>query len=89
MSPTLISSLRYRSGVVIASLANALLTRLRNGRAVNLTREEFRHCVISFSQFGEDLIVRQILFSRGIQCGTYVDVGVSWFTVNWNRVVRT
>lgn len=71
----LISALRRRTGTVCTILTNSLLTRLRNGRAVNLTREEFRHCVLSFGQFGEDLIVQQLLQARGIQRGIYVDVG--------------
>lgn len=70
------STLAHSRGALFgAALANYLLTRLRNGNPVNLTREEFRHCVLSFSQFGKDLIVHQILTSRSIQRGTYVDVG--------------
>jgi FkbM family methyltransferase len=41
----------------ISAITNRLLTRLRNGVDLNLSREEFRYSRISFAQFGEDLAV--------------------------------
>jgi FkbM family methyltransferase len=71
----MVHSIRYRLAVPAAALANQLLTFLRNGKRVSLSREEYRHCVFSFSQFGEDLIVSTILAERGVSRGIYVDVG--------------
>jgi FkbM family methyltransferase len=41
----------------VSAITNRLLTRLRNGVDLNLSREEFRYSRISFAQFGEDLAV--------------------------------
>jgi FkbM family methyltransferase len=41
----------------ISAITNRLLTRLRNGVDLNLSREEFRYSRIGFAQFGEDLAV--------------------------------
>lgn len=71
----MISSLRNRVGNAVAAMTNVILTWLRNGKPVSFTREEYRHCVFSFSQFGEDLLVRDILTGYGTIQGIYVDVG--------------
>ena len=52
---------------------NVLLTLLRNRINLRLTRDEFRQVNISFSQFGEDLIVSSYFPPDYI--GLYVDVG--------------
>src|SRR6516164_9694261 len=44
-------------GNLIASVTNTLMTALRNNVDLDLSREEFRHSRISFSQFGEDLAI--------------------------------
>jgi FkbM family methyltransferase len=41
----------------ISAITNRLLTRLRNGADLSLSREEFRYSRISFAQFSEDLAV--------------------------------
>ena len=42
-------------GNIIASVTNTLMTALRNNVDLDLSREEFRHSRIGFSQFGDDL----------------------------------
>ena len=58
---------------LIAHIANHLLTLLRNRKNLDLTREEFRTSNISFSQFGEDLLV--LTYFPDSYKGFYVDVG--------------
>jgi hypothetical protein len=48
---------------------------LRNRRQGWLTREEIRSARFSFSQFGEDLVIEELLGRMGISHGFYVDVG--------------
>jgi FkbM family methyltransferase len=52
-----------------------LLYLLRNRRQGWLTREEIRLARFSFSQFGEDLVIEELLNQMGISRGFYVDVG--------------
>jgi FkbM family methyltransferase len=59
----------YLAGAV----CNTLITRLRNGKQINLTREQIRSSNISFSQFGEDLLILTY-FPQNYQ-GFYMDVG--------------
>jgi FkbM family methyltransferase len=58
---------------ISGQLCNALLTLLRNKKQLTLTREQIRSCNISFSQFGEDLLILSH-FPKGYT-GRYVDVG--------------
>lgn len=66
--------MRRRGAALVAKLANALLTRLRNGVPTALTREEIRFAQISFSQFGEDMAVLRWVDRLGAP-PVYVDVG--------------
>ena len=59
----------YLAGAV----CNTLITRLRNGKQINLTREQIRSSNISFSQFGEDLLILTY-FPENFK-GFYIDVG--------------
>jgi FkbM family methyltransferase len=58
----------------ISVVANQLLTLLRNRVDLHLTRDEFRFCQLSFSQFGEDLAIIRWLDERRVPT-IYVDVG--------------
>ncbi len=51
------------AGVLVARIANALLTALRNHVDLNLSREEFRHSKITFSSSSEDLAIMKWLMS--------------------------
>jgi len=63
-------------GNLIASVTNTLMTALRNNVDLDLSREEFRHSRISFSQFGEDLaILRWLDDCLDHISHTYVDAG--------------
>ena len=63
-------------GNIIASVTNTLMTALRNNVDLDLSREEFRHSRISFSQFGEDLaILRWLDDCLDHISHTYVDAG--------------
>jgi hypothetical protein len=62
-------------GNIIASVTNTVMTALRNNVDLDLSREEFRHSRISFSQFGEDLaILRWLDDCLDPISHTYVDV---------------
>jgi hypothetical protein len=65
----------YRVSELLAVLCWGLLYLLRNRRQGWLTREEIRLARFSFSQFGEDLVIEQLLNQMGISHGFYVDVG--------------
>ncbi|OAM87863.1 FkbM family methyltransferase [Termitidicoccus mucosus] len=67
--------LKFLIAQACTSLANLLLERLRNKVPVGMNREEFRLCVLSFSQFGEDLAALRLAQNMGIDHGIYVDVG--------------
>ncbi len=58
---------------ITATVCNAIITRLRNGKQINLTREQIRSSNISFSQFGEDILILTY-FPEKYQ-GFYIDVG--------------
>lgn len=63
-------------GKILASLCWRLLYALRNKRRLQLSREEIRQMKISFSQFGEDLIVLSYFGGENPKKnGIYVDVG--------------
>lgn len=57
------------------ALFNQLFHLLHNRTSTRLSREEIRLLNISFSQFGEDLIVSQLAHNLGIENGFYVDAG--------------
>jgi FkbM family methyltransferase len=65
----------YRLSELLAVLCWGLLYLLRNRRQGWLTREEIRLARFSFSQFGEDLVIEELLNQLGISHGFYVDVG--------------
>jgi FkbM family methyltransferase len=65
----------YRVSQLLALLCWSLLYLLRNRRQGWLTREEIRLARFSFSQFGEDLVIEELLNELGIKQGFYVDVG--------------
>jgi FkbM family methyltransferase len=68
-------SFPYRVSEVLAILCWSLLYLLRNRRQGWLTRDEIRSARFSFSQFGEDLVIEDLLNQMGISRGFYVDVG--------------
>jgi hypothetical protein len=60
----------------ISAITNRLLTRLRNGVDLNLSREEFRYSRVGFAQFSEDLAVIRWIDERIPQIPRiYVDAG--------------
>lgn len=61
-------------GTAAACIANRLLTRLRGGIDLRLTREEFRFAMITFSSSGEDLAVTRQLNSFDVP-HRYIDAG--------------
>jgi FkbM family methyltransferase len=65
----------YRVSELLAILCWSLLYLLRNRRQGWLTREEIRLARLSFSQFGEDLAIEELIGKLGIERGFYVDVG--------------
>ena len=65
----------YRVSELLAPLCWSLLYLLRNRRQSWLTREEIRLARFSFSQYGEDLVIEEIVNQLGIKRGFYVDVG--------------
>lgn len=68
-------SFPYRVSEMLAVLCWGLLYLLRNRRQGWLTREEIRSARFSFSQFGEDLMIEDLLNQMEISHGFYVDVG--------------
>jgi len=68
-------SLSYRASELLAPLCWSLLYLLRNRRQRWLTREEIRLARFSFSMFGEDLAIEELVNELGIEAGFYVDVG--------------
>ena len=61
-------------GTAVACIANRLLTRLRGGIDLRLTREEFRSAMITFSSSGEDLAVMRRLSGLDVP-HRYIDAG--------------
>lgn len=59
----------------VSALTNRLLTLLRNHKDLLLRREEMRFMRISFSQFGEDMILLSYFERFDHHSGVYVDVG--------------
>ena len=80
-------SFPYRISEVLAVLCWGLLYLLRNRRQGWLTREEIRLARFSFSQFGEDLVVEELLNQMGISRGFYVDVGAFDPTIGSNTLL--
>jgi len=68
-------SFSYRVSELLAVVCWCLLYLLRNRRQGWLSREEIRLARFSFSQFGEDLVIEELLNQMGISHGFYVDVG--------------
>jgi FkbM family methyltransferase len=68
-------SFSYRVSELLALLCWSLLYLLRNRRQSWLTREEIRLARFSFSHFGEDLVIEELINQLGIERGFYVDVG--------------
>jgi hypothetical protein len=68
-------SFSYRVSELLAVICWCLLYLLRNRRQGWLGREEIRSARFSFSQFGEDLVIEELLNQMGISHGFYVDVG--------------
>ena len=68
-------SFTYRVSELLAIVCWGLLYLLRNRRQGWLSREEIRLARFSFSQFGEDLVIEELLNQMGINHGFYVDVG--------------
>src|SRR5262249_41081558 len=68
-------SFSYRVSELLAVVCWCLLYLLRNRRQGWLSREEIRLARFSFSQFGEDLVIEELLNEMGISHGFYVDVG--------------
>jgi FkbM family methyltransferase len=60
---------------LMASMANGMLTRLRNGVATDLSRDEIRFAQISFGQYGEDMAVLRWVEELHPSSHVYVDVG--------------
>lgn len=60
---------------LLSATCSKLLSILRNYQTVHLSREEIRNLKISFSQFGEDLIILRLLRKLNPNHGIYVDVG--------------
>jgi len=65
----------YSVSELAALICWSLLYLLRNRRQSWLTREEIRLARFSFSQFGEDLVIEELVNRLGIKRGFYVDVG--------------
>ena len=71
----MVTILRYTASRFATKFVNVLITWLRNGQPLELSREEIRHFIPSFSQFGEDRLVKELLVGKGVTKGIYVDVG--------------
>ena len=56
-------------------LINFLLYLLKNREHFDLSREEVRSFRMSFSQFGEDVIIDEFFKRTGVPKGTYIDIG--------------
>ncbi|MDM3861012.1 MAG: FkbM family methyltransferase [Aphanizomenon gracile PMC644.10] len=61
--------------ILAAKLTNQALSLLRNRTNLELSREEFRSSNISFSQFGEDILLLSYFNDYKEKQGFYVDVG--------------
>lgn len=66
---------RKLSAPLVVSLTNRLLTLMRNRQDLRLEREEMRAMRISFSQFGEDILLLSYFEKFDHRSGVYVDVG--------------
>ena len=62
-------------GEICAKLFSSLFWLLHNRSRLAFSREEIRWMQVSYSQFGEDLIVERLAQELGISNGMYVDVG--------------
>lgn len=70
-------NLKHYIHSLVARLTNESLTLLRNRRNLKLSREEFRSSNVSFSQFGEDLLILSYFknYDHRERKGFYIDVG--------------
>ena len=66
---------RKLSAPLAVSLTNRLLTLMRNRQDLRLEREEMRAMRITFSQFGEDILLLSYFEKFDHRSGVYVDVG--------------
>ena len=65
----------YRISELLAVLCWSLLYLLRQRQQKWLTREQIRFVRFSFSQYGEDVVIEELINQLGIERGFYVDVG--------------
>ncbi|PWT81516.1 MAG: methyltransferase FkbM [Acidobacteria bacterium] len=67
--------LKYTASKILCFLCCWLLNSLKGGKSPNMDREELRAVRLSFSQFGEDLIIADLAQMLDLRERTYVDVG--------------
>lgn len=60
---------------LFSKVTSMLLSLLKNNQTVDFSREEIRWLKYSFSQFGEDLIIKRFLRKLNPSDGIYVDCG--------------